>query len=645
MPPPALALAATRNGASIDVPAIVRRHGLGIAAAILLALALVGPRWWLLATSPAQGDRVQISPWGAGPFAYDQSLYMPNIRDAYDGQLPVTQPYGGGEVDTPAQTGSFWLQAIGSLGEVTGGIFSAFALVTTLMAILAFIALYALGISVTGSRLASLAFIAVALFFTYIMTVTGGLIALRRWSILEPIVDIDPRLTFHPWIRFIAPIIPLPALFAALIAVPRALDTGRRSWIIAAAATCALLVYAYLFYWIAFGLALAAWAAWLLYQRDINAVRRLLVIGALAAVMALPELVGLTHTTLTSSDDIRDRLGTGVSASFDRVSISVLVQRFAIGIPFMLACMRGPQRNRLFIAMYIVPLILARATVGLLPQPAHFIDYVWPTFALPLFLGGGTEMYRTLNTDWQRRVLVGMGLTALACAGWFGAFQVRAEREVDAAFAMPSDEYAAFSWLDRHATTGDVVASPSISTNLYLAAMTPAQRYVLEAFVAAPSDDQIIERYLRVSAAFGYSEADTFARIDPYDTCRPQHDVPCEDAASNFPFRYVLPLNEREADLEWSMAYYLLNWEIVQPSRITDRIPAWRDEFARIAAEPDPLAGHPATYLYCGPRERLWPASHPATAIFATVAFQQGEATIYRLAAQSDAGAVPFHGC
>ena len=141
---------------------------------MLLALTLVGPRWWLLTTDPSSGDRVQIAPWGAGPFAYDQSLYMPNIRDAFDGRLPVTQPYGGGDRDTPSQTGAVWLQGIGSLGDVTGDIFSAFALVTTLMALAAFLAFYALCAELTGSRWAALGLMLVGLFFTYVVTVTGG---------------------------------------------------------------------------------------------------------------------------------------------------------------------------------------------------------------------------------------------------------------------------------------------------------------------------------------------------------------------------------------------------------------------------------------------------------------------------------------
>ena len=624
---------------------VLRRHSAGIIVAILLALTLIGPRWWLLATDPASGDRAQIAPWGAGPFAYDQSLYMPNIRDAFDGRLPVTQPYGGGDRDTPAQTGAYWLQAIGSLGDVTGNIFSAFALVTTLMAVAAFLLFYAFCVGVTGSRWGALVFMMGALFFTYVMTVTGGLLALHRWSLLEPIVTVDPQLTFHPWMRFIAPILPLPSFFGVIVALPKAMETGRRSWIITAGVALAILIYSYLFYWFALAVALALWFVWLVFKRDYVSLRRMAMVGVVAGVLALPELIGLAHTSLTSNADIRARLGTGVSSPFDRPNLSILAQRFAIGLPFMaVLAIRGPERNRLFIALYVVPLVLSRAAV-FLPQPGHFIDFVWPTFALPAIVAGGTEYYRMLDASWQRPALGALSVVAVALAVWFPAFQVRAERQVDPAFTIRADERAAFDWIDDNLHPGETVVSPSISTNLYLASMTPASRYILEAFVADPSDEEIIDRYLRVSAAYGLSEADAFGRIDPYDTCKPGQTTACEDTASNFPFRRVLPFDAREADLEGSMAYYLLNWEVVQPTRILDRFPGWKQSYAALEGSSNPLAGYRADYLYCGPRERLWPASEPATGIHVTVAFQQGEATLYRLVDASDPQAALFRGC
>ena len=390
---------------------------------------------------------------------------------------------------------------------------------------------------------------------------------MHRWSILKPIVTVDPEFTFHPWMRFIAPIMPLPAFLVAIIAVPKAAETGRRGWTLAAAVAVALLVYSYLFYWFALAVAIGCWVLWLLARRDFVSLRRLALVGMIAGVLALPELIGLAHTSLTSNADIRARLGTSVSSPFDRPNISILAQRFLIGVPFMLACaFRGSERNRLYIALYIVPLVLTRAAI-LLPQPGHFLDFVWPTFALPALIAGSAELFGMLDEPWQRPAMGALSVVGVVLALWFVAFQVRAERQVDPAFSMRPDERAAFDWIDANVHAGQTVVSPSISTNLYLAVMTPASRYILEAFVADPTDEEIVDRYLRVSAAYGLSEADTFQRLDPYDTCKAGQTTACEDTAPNFPFRRVLPFDSREADLEGSMAYYLLNWEVVQPTR------------------------------------------------------------------------------
>ena len=93
------------------------------------------------------------------------------------------------------------------------------------------------------------------------------------------------------------------------------------------------------------------------------------------------------------------------------------------------------------------------------------------------------------------------------------------------------------------------------------------------------------------------------------------------------------------------MAYYLLNWEITHPETIERRIPAWRERFRELQSQPDALAAYRANYLYCGPRERLWPVEHAASGIRVKVAFQRGDVTLYRIAEPSDADARPFAGC
>jgi hypothetical protein len=59
----------------------------------------------------------------------------------------------------------------------------------------------------------------------------------------------------------------------------------------------------------------------------------------------------------------------------------------------------------------------------------------------------------------------------------------------------------------------------------------------------------------------------------------------------------------------------------------------------------DPARHYPAEYLYCGHRERYWPVDRAPSGIYVTVAFQQGEVTIYRLAKAGEPQTEPFTGC
>lgn len=635
--------------------ALVRRHAAGIGVALLLAAMLVGPRWWLLATDPAEGDRVQLSPWGAGTFGYDQSLYTPNIRQAFDGRWTIGGLYAFGDDRAPVQTGAIWMQTIGLLGRATGDIFSSLALVTTVAAVAAFLLFYSMGVTLTRSRFAAIAAMPIALLCVQAVTQTDTIIGLRHWSILKPVVLGDPGLDFHAWARFIAPILPLPLFFGAAIAVPFGVETGRRGWIAAGVICMTLLVYTYAFYWTSAAFALAAWLGWLLLRRDVERARRLAIIGSLTALLALPELAGTAWNTFALTQDMRARVGAGTPAPDDIPSWSNIVARFAVGVPFVAGCLRGPERNRLYITFFLAPLILVRAPLDV-PQPFHYTLQVWPAFAIPAMLAGGHEIWHVLPDRGRRLATAVLAAAALAGSAQYIAVQVRATNNVDGAFAIRADEHAAFDWIDGHLGRDAVIVTPSITTNMYIAALSRSPKYIRDGFdfiartpdgrSARPSDDEIVDRYLRTQAAFGFSADDTMARLDPIYHCKTPDDYRCHPPTSNFPFKDISPgLREREAALETSMAYYLLNWEITHPETIERRIPAWRERFRELQSQPDALAAYRADYLYCGPRERLWPVEHAASGIGVKVAFQRGDVTLYRIAGPSDASARPFTGC
>lgn len=608
---------------------LLRRHALGIAVAMLLMAAIAGPRWWLLATSPDEGERVQVAPWASSDMGYDLALFSPYIRDAFDGDTTLTAAFNLGDRDLSTPPGSLWLAGIGAVGRITGDPFSGLALVTTLTAAAALLLLYLLALELTGSRLAAAAALPLAALFIGVIVQAGGVLSLRHSDVLRAVLSADGGREFHAWFRFLPPSVPLPVFLACALAIPRAVETGRQGWMVAAALALALLICTYLFYWSAMAVALLLWCGWLWHRRDFTMLRRLLVVGVAAALLASPEIAGRLKDAFTLPVDAAHRFGRD-SIGIDAGQFSSVLQRFGISAPFLWALLRGPERNRLYALLLVVPLGLD-VTTGLAPQPEHYVTQVWHVFALPALIAGSAELWRMAPGELRRSAGVAVAVLALAGVAYTGEMQLHATAHTQAQYSMPANEAAAFDWMDAHLHSGDVVVSPSVNTNMLLVALTPASRYIDDGFFSRLSDDEIIDRFLRAQAAFGYGADDVFGRLDP------ANGYPTSD--------HSVPRAELERHFDESSAYFLFNWEITHPALIADRLPEWRRRYAALLTEPDVLAAYDAAYLFCGHRERFWAMTTPAPGTYVREAFRQGEAAIYEIVDATAQGAWAFEGC
>lgn len=609
-------------------PAIA--HALGLVLVLGLAALLVGPRWWLRYSSPPEGTRVSINPWGGSNLSSDETLYLPTIRRAYDGDLPVSDTYIASNRGGDPQAGAAFQEVIGILGHLTGGPALALLLVVTVFAVAGMIMLYALAVEWTGAPLTAAAVIAAAFLAVYVLDRADGFLALRHWDVVRPIIRLDPQREFHPWGRFLSPVMVLPLLFGAVWSLPRAVDSGKALWMAIAAVCMALLVYAYVFYWTALGLALAGWLVWYLARRDAMRARRLALIGVIALVLALPEFAILVRVGLSETSDIKARIGLD-SPGLDLSTASPVLQRLMVGSPFLYALWRsGRSRDWLYILLFLSPLVLTPVD-GLAPQPWHYTTRVWSVFALPAFVSGAMELLDAAPPRITRAAVAMLGVTAVAAIASTAVIQVRAARQVNASFAVADDEHAAFAWIDSNLGKGDTVVSPSVTTNLLLASLTSSSQYMALCCYTTADDDELVGRYLRTQIAFGLSEETTFRRFD---------------AAAGFPFK-DLSGDERalEARAETYMNYFLLNWEINDPPSIERRMPRWRQDFETLQSRDDVLAPFPAQYLYCGPRERLWTVLTPPRGLYVRTAFQQGVSTVYQIVASDAPGAESFGGC
>jgi hypothetical protein len=380
--------ASARAGAAV---AFARRHAPGICLALLLTAFLAGPRWWLLATAPPEGARVQVSPWGASDMGYDLALFAPSMRDAYDGSVSIQTLYDASRDDVPTPPGIPWLYAIGVIGRATGDTFSALALVTTLTALASLLLLYVLAYELTGNRWAAAAVLPVVVMAIGIFVQAGGLLPLRHWDVLRPAITVHSGREFHAWYRFVPPSIPLPVFFACVLTIPRAVEGGRRLWMALAALALALLVYTYLFYWSAMAVALIAWCTWLAYRRDYVALRRLLAVGAVAAVLAAPELAARVHDALALPADARSRFGQE-SLGLDSGQFVNAAQRFAMGVRSCTCC--SAARAKSLLHRPARHAACARCDDGHRPAAEHYVTQVWHVFALPAFIAGGAALAR-----------------------------------------------------------------------------------------------------------------------------------------------------------------------------------------------------------------------------------------------------------
>ncbi|HXK32686.1 MAG TPA: hypothetical protein VNM91_01570 [Dehalococcoidia bacterium] len=614
--------------------ALARRHAFALAvlAAVVAVLAL--PRWWMVTTEPGEGVRVPLSPWGAGPLGYDEALYASSIRQAYEGQLPVSDPYLVGHAGDVADTNALPHYAVALTGRAVGGMFEGLAVASTLALVAALVLLYTLACRLTRSRVAAVASVLISLAAVQVFNEADGILPLRHMSVLKVVLQADPEREFHVWTRYPSPALSLAPFFLLALTMPRAVESASRGWMLAAGAALSLLAYVYFYYWTAAALAVALWFAWTLVERDFVSARRIALVGAVSVVLAAPELVVLVLNALELPADARDRVGLR-DPGLDTAVRMVLLQRLALVAVLGALVWRGRgAAERFYMSIALAPLLLLPVQ-GVVPQTWHYKTQVWGVFVIPLAIAGVVAGWRMLSRG--RAIAPRLGYAALAVAvaaagAYFVVHQSRALAQVDGAFAVRADEKAALDWIAAELSHDDTVASTSITTNLLLAGLTPSSQYISEGSFSTASDDELIDRQLRLHAAFGITEAQLLRRFQIDD---PSAGFPVNDREGS--------LAELEERLERFMAFYLFNFEIEDVDEFTARVATWPPVYERLLEEEAVLSAHDVDYIYCGPRERMLETRAPAPGTFVRAAFERGDVTVYAI---TDAeGGTEFAGC
>jgi hypothetical protein len=311
-----------------------------------------------------------------------------------------------------------------------------------------------------------------------------------------------------------------------------------------------------------------------------------------------------------------------------------------LGAPFIYALLRRPRlapaRDWLYAALFVSPLVLT-AVEGLVPQEWHYQTQVWGVFSIPLFVAGGATIWSWLG-ERERRVprgaYVAAGALAACALVYAGALQSRAIAITDEGYVVTDDEDAAFAWMRSHLGEGDTVVSPSITTNLLLASLTPTSQYLADGGFSHAGDDELIARMLRVQAAYGYSEDDVMRRlsIDGEHEGFPLHEPTTDEHA-------------QERLLENYLSFFIFSFEIEDQAWFKGRTASFAAPYEALLATDDPLSAYPAEYLYCGHRERYFDEASPAPGTYVRVAFERGDVALYERVDRGDVVAVTFSGC
>ncbi len=605
---------------------VARRHAAGIAVALLLAAVVVLPRWWMLTTPAPDGVRVPISFWGGNGQINDEVREFSAIRQAYDGKLPVRSPFLSNHADASLQAEAEWQEVIGILGHVTGGPFWALAIVTTVMAASALLLLYTLSLRLSGSRLVAAAILPIAIAGTEVFIRGSGLWALHDPHFIKQVITADPLREYLYWSRFLWPVMVMAPFFAVVIALPRAVDKDDWRWSAVAAVGLAMLVYSYVYFWTTMALGVGAWGAWLLYRREFESFRRLAIVCGAATLLAAPELAITVKKALSSTADVQARVGIQSKG----ISLRPYAQRLLLGAPFFYGMWKGRVRHgMLYSCLFVAPIVLA-SVHGVIPQEWHYTSQVFCGFAIPAIVAGGAGLVNVLPPEGVRKAVAGVAALAVVSTVYIVAFQIRALHELNPVYAVSQNEYDALMWVRANVRGNQTVVSPSLTTTWNLAALTPASEYITSGYNPVAGDDELIDRFLRVSIAYGYSESAIFDRLQV-------HHAPWDGAD------YEPDTLMRET--EDSVVYFTFFEEWNYPDQLAQRVPEWRERYEELKDRSDVIAAYPADYLYCGERERMWPVEDPPSGIYVTVAFHEGTVTIYRLTDKSDPNAQPFKGC
>ncbi|OGF66325.1 hypothetical protein A3I27_02480 [Candidatus Giovannonibacteria bacterium RIFCSPLOWO2_02_FULL_43_11b] len=367
----------------------------------------------------------------------------------------------------------------------------------------AFLLVYFLSLRLTSAKIPSLLFAIIFIFSPLV----GISIPPTSFSSLKylsasivPFLGAKGPLLFS---RFEFPAVTFPFFILALYFLWRALEEGKRKFILAAGASFGLLFYTYLYDWATFLVSLVILFSLLLLNRKVEAktVALILAIGFLVSIPYWLNFFAL-HS-LAHYADIANRIGIEISHSFRWGSVWKSYLRDVI-LTSILFLILGKKNFTLFayLASFLLSYFIvvnAQVILGFNPQPDHWYRVQLFPVALSLLIIAVHLIKIKLPKGYAAAFII------FFLAG-HGYMQYAFSR--DNPYKIEKSYAESYAWLNKNTDSGSVVASISPDTITNIALYTHNKSLLPNGGNTTASNNEIWVRYMYVSKLFGFSEKD-----------------------------------------------------------------------------------------------------------------------------------------
>lgn len=459
--------------------------------------------------APAKYDPLQFNSKGGSAITMEEVYtYVPEVREILEGKLWVTdtQVAEYNERSTPfvGETGLAW--AMAGLVGFTGSIQNAFIVADFVFPAVTFLLVYAIMWLFTKSRVVSATAGTVLVIWPELLVLFpyhNALISAVK-SAFDPRDFLFISRNFHPQLS-------LPAYLGAFLLVLLALERNKIWLSILAGVGVGLLFYTYIFNWTAFGFGLGLFFVSVILfnlkrpglglpRPGLNAIRRLLVMFAIAGLVAVPYFLQVWNFRQSGlALDFFAKLSLPKRAFFDLITRQVILLALFVWINRK----KLTVKKLLFTSFWLAPLLLPDLMQNILGRDLegkHWVRRIAYPFGI---MGLSIMMPQILN---KKLIKLTYSLLTLLVLAYGLISQTEMSYKISDAYSQVPEKQELYDWTNQNTVPGAVIASLGWDTVVNIPAKTHAFNFSPIGMRTIAPTDETIDRFLWAAALYGASD-------------------------------------------------------------------------------------------------------------------------------------------